>query len=219
MPARTGRQYLDGLREQEREVWLGGERVRDVTRHQGLKNGAARRRPALRHAARREMARCDDLCLAQDRRPGRPVVHHPEDPRGSRTAQRDDAGLGADHLRHDGAVAGFHERDLRRLGRGRGVLRPGPAGIRREHRALLRIHPRKRPDPDPRADQSAAQPHRLRRLQPPGRNCACRSCARPMPASSCAVPGSWRPWGRSPTRSASIRRAWRATPKATARSR
>ena len=40
MPARTGRQYLDGLREQEREVWLGGERVRDVTTHPGLKGGA-----------------------------------------------------------------------------------------------------------------------------------------------------------------------------------
>ena len=26
MPARTGQQYLAGLREQEREVWLGGER-------------------------------------------------------------------------------------------------------------------------------------------------------------------------------------------------
>ena len=40
MPARTGRQYLNGLREQEREVWLGGERVRDVTTHPGLKGGA-----------------------------------------------------------------------------------------------------------------------------------------------------------------------------------
>ncbi len=40
MPARTGRQYLAGLREQEREVWLGGERVRDVTTHPGLKGGA-----------------------------------------------------------------------------------------------------------------------------------------------------------------------------------
>ena len=40
MPARTGRQYLNGLREQEREVWLAGERVRDVTSHPGLKNGA-----------------------------------------------------------------------------------------------------------------------------------------------------------------------------------
>src|SRR6516164_3761887 len=40
MPARTGRQYLNGLREQDREVWLAGERVEDVTTHPGLKNGA-----------------------------------------------------------------------------------------------------------------------------------------------------------------------------------
>src|SRR5215831_8282883 len=40
MPVRTGRQYLEGLRSQEREVWLGGERVRDVTTHPGLANGA-----------------------------------------------------------------------------------------------------------------------------------------------------------------------------------
>ena len=40
MPARTGQQYLTGLREQEREVWLGGERVRDVTTHPGLAGGA-----------------------------------------------------------------------------------------------------------------------------------------------------------------------------------
>src|SRR5580700_8464492 len=40
MPARTGRQYLNGLREQDREVWLAGERVMDPTTHPGLKNGA-----------------------------------------------------------------------------------------------------------------------------------------------------------------------------------
>ncbi len=39
MPARTGQQYINGLREQEREVWLGGERVRDVTTHEGLAGG------------------------------------------------------------------------------------------------------------------------------------------------------------------------------------
>ena len=39
MPARTGQQYIDGLRAQEREVWLGGERVNDVTTHQGLAGG------------------------------------------------------------------------------------------------------------------------------------------------------------------------------------
>src|SRR5262245_2637839 len=40
MPARTGQQYLKGLQEQEREVWLRGERVKDVTTHPDLGNGA-----------------------------------------------------------------------------------------------------------------------------------------------------------------------------------
>jgi 4-hydroxyphenylacetate 3-monooxygenase len=40
MPVRTGRQYLAGLREQEREVWLEGERVKDPTSHPGLRGGA-----------------------------------------------------------------------------------------------------------------------------------------------------------------------------------
>jgi 4-hydroxyphenylacetate 3-monooxygenase len=40
MPARTGQQFLDGLRHQERDVWLRGERVKDVTAHPGLANGA-----------------------------------------------------------------------------------------------------------------------------------------------------------------------------------
>jgi 4-hydroxyphenylacetate 3-monooxygenase len=39
MPARTGQQYINGLKEQEREVWLGGERVKDVTTHKGLSGG------------------------------------------------------------------------------------------------------------------------------------------------------------------------------------
>src|SRR5438876_96672 len=40
MPARTGGEYLKGLQAQEREVWLRGERVKDVTTHPGLRNGA-----------------------------------------------------------------------------------------------------------------------------------------------------------------------------------
>ena len=40
MPARNGRQYLDGLRAQERALYMGGERVRDVTTHPGLASGA-----------------------------------------------------------------------------------------------------------------------------------------------------------------------------------
>ena len=40
MPARTGQQYLTGLREQQREIWFRGERVQDVTTHPGLARGA-----------------------------------------------------------------------------------------------------------------------------------------------------------------------------------
>jgi 4-hydroxyphenylacetate 3-monooxygenase len=40
MPARTGKDYLTGLREQPREIYLGGQRVHDVTTFPGLANGA-----------------------------------------------------------------------------------------------------------------------------------------------------------------------------------
>src|SRR5262247_3580306 len=39
MPARTGQEYIKGLQDQEREVWLRGERVKDVTTHPGLAHG------------------------------------------------------------------------------------------------------------------------------------------------------------------------------------
>jgi 4-hydroxyphenylacetate 3-monooxygenase len=40
MPARTGAQYLAGLRARKTEVWLRGERGTDVTTHPGLAGGA-----------------------------------------------------------------------------------------------------------------------------------------------------------------------------------
>jgi 4-hydroxyphenylacetate 3-monooxygenase len=39
MPARTGQEYIKGLQEQPREIWLQGERVDDVTTHPALRNG------------------------------------------------------------------------------------------------------------------------------------------------------------------------------------
>ena len=39
MPARTGAQYIQGLRDRSAEVWIGGERVSDVTSYPGLRNG------------------------------------------------------------------------------------------------------------------------------------------------------------------------------------
>lgn len=40
MPARTGQEYLQGLKERPPEVWVGGQRVNDVTSHPGFANGA-----------------------------------------------------------------------------------------------------------------------------------------------------------------------------------
>jgi 4-hydroxyphenylacetate 3-monooxygenase len=39
MPARTGQEYIKGLQEQPREIWLQGERIADVTSHPALRNG------------------------------------------------------------------------------------------------------------------------------------------------------------------------------------
>ena len=39
MPARTGQDYIRGLREQPREVWIDGERVKDVTTHPAFRGG------------------------------------------------------------------------------------------------------------------------------------------------------------------------------------
>jgi 4-hydroxyphenylacetate 3-monooxygenase len=39
MPARTGQQYIDGLKERPRDVWIRGEHVKDVTAHPALHNG------------------------------------------------------------------------------------------------------------------------------------------------------------------------------------
>src|SRR5215467_13643326 len=39
MPARSGADYISRLREKPAEVWLGGERIKDVTTHPALGNG------------------------------------------------------------------------------------------------------------------------------------------------------------------------------------
>ena len=39
MPARTGAQYISGLKELAPEVYMSGEKVQDVTSHPGLRNG------------------------------------------------------------------------------------------------------------------------------------------------------------------------------------
>src|SRR5690348_10466424 len=67
MPARTGKEFLQGLRD-ERQIWVGHERVRDVAGHPALAGAA--RGAAARSALRRAAA---PVCLAPDPEPGEPI--------------------------------------------------------------------------------------------------------------------------------------------------
>ncbi len=68
MPARTGREFLAGLRD-GREVWVGAERVTDVVEHPALR-GAARTVAAI-YDLQHEAA---EACLMPDPETGEPVA-------------------------------------------------------------------------------------------------------------------------------------------------
>ena len=59
MPARTGAAYLQGLRERNTEVWLGHERIRDVTAHPALQRGA--RSVAHLYDMQHDPTLCDEM--------------------------------------------------------------------------------------------------------------------------------------------------------------
>jgi len=67
MPARTGREFLQGLKD-DRRVWVGGERVRDVASHPAF-SGAARSIAAL-FDLQHEAA---SVCLMPDPETGEPI--------------------------------------------------------------------------------------------------------------------------------------------------
>ena len=89
MPARTGEQFLRGLKD-EREVWLGGEKVTDVASHPAL-SGAARSIAVvfdLQHAQA-------DRCLIPDPETGEPINVSHMIPRSREDLERRHAGLQA----------------------------------------------------------------------------------------------------------------------------
>ena len=159
MGVRSGRQYLAGLREQEREVWLGGERVRDVTTHPGSRAAPAR---SPRSTTCSAIPSLRDQMTYVSPSSGEPVGLSFIIPRTREDLERRSAMM----LNWARATCGMMGRspDFMNVtyaawAGAAEFFAQGPPGIRREHGAVLRIHPRKRPDPDPFADQSAAQPH------------------------------------------------------------
>ena len=77
MPARTGAEYIQGLQEHPREVWIDGERVEDVTTHPGLRNGVLSVAALYDMQHDPVMRRGDDFCLALHRPRRRPFLPHP----------------------------------------------------------------------------------------------------------------------------------------------
>ena len=177
MGARTGAQFLQGLRSTKRQLWLDGERVDDVTAHPALAGGArtlaGRVRPPPRLPPRVPRPRPGD---------GRAAQHRPHDPalgRRPEAAQpRADANRGG-HGRPHGADARLYEREVRELRRalarldrrgrpergGRPQHPPLPeAAGARGHRAHPHDHPphRRQVDrrPDPRQPGAAPQGRR-----------------------------------------------------------
>ena len=170
MPARTGKQYLAGLREQPREVWFRGERVKDVTTQPGLARGA-------NAIASLYDQQSDPKYRAQmtftSPRTGDPlglsfiIPRTQEDLENRRVMMLNWArstcgmmGRSPDFMNvHFAAWAGAAD-----------YFGQGKNGIRREHAALLRVYRRERSGPDPFPDQPAAQPDRLRHVQSGGRH-------------------------------------------------
>ena len=163
MGARTGEQFLDRLRKTSRVVWLGNERVDDVTTHPELA-GAAR---TLAGVFDRQHRHADE-CLIADPETGEPVsISHmiPRSDRGPEAPQpRPDPDLRGDGG-DDGAHARLHERQVRLLrgpprhlgGRGSGQRggrpEPGPVPAAPDPRGPL-AHPHDHPAHDRQGDGS-----------------------------------------------------------------
>ena len=149
---RSGEEYLESLRD-GRAVYVGGERVDDVTTHPGFRNAA-------RSYAKVFDARFDPRF--------RDLLSYEED--GARHAMyylrpRSRGGPGAPvalgrghrrlHLRHDGPLARLHRR--LRLGRrhAAGSVRQRQPALRRQPARLLRAVQARGPLPLPRGDAAA----------------------------------------------------------------
>ena len=115
MGARSGEQFLQGLRGTKRQLWLEGERVDDVTAHPALA-GAAQ---TLAGVFDRLLAFPDE-CLIAGSRDRRAAQHRAPDPALGRRSQAAQPGSGAHrrgHRRPHGSHARLHEREVRQLRR------------------------------------------------------------------------------------------------------
>ncbi len=116
MGARTGKQFLAGLRK-PREIWVGEDKVDDVVSHPAFAGAAQTLARDLRSAARSRRRLSD--AGSRDRRADQREPHDPalaSRPRSPSCLSADDRRV---HGRSDGPLTGLHERHVRRLRRAR----------------------------------------------------------------------------------------------------
>ena len=190
MGARTGEEYLKGLRRTDRELWLGDERVDDVTHapRPGRRGPGPGRclRPPARVRRRVPDARPGDRG-ARQRQP-----HDPPQQGGPAAAAPRAGPHRREHGRADGPHARLHERDVRRLrggarrlggtggpqrgGRRQPAVVPEATGSRGpladphhhppDHRPVEGQHLRRQPGAAPQGGRHGARDRRPRRAHP-----------------------------------------------------
>ena len=183
----TGAEYLDSLRD-GREVYIYGERVKDVTTHPAFRNTA--RMVARLYDALHDPKRKDKILLPTDT--GNGGMTHAffkapktldETDRRARRHRR----MGEAHLRLDGPRARLQGGVPRHARRQRRVLRSVPGRTRGAGTSSARS-----------ACPSSTTPSSIRRSTATGRRTRSATSAatwrrRPTPASSCRAPRWWRP--------------------------
>ena len=132
MPARTGQEYITGLKDRPREVWLNGERIKDVTEHPALRNGV--RSVAALYDMQHDPALREEMTFASPTT-GDPVGLSFLIPKTIDDLVRrrgNDVQVGLGQLWNDGPVPRLHELHLHGVGRVGELFRPwtGPSSSR-----------------------------------------------------------------------------------------
>jgi hypothetical protein len=110
MPARTGEEYITGLRERAAEVYICGEQVKDVTTHPAFRNGV-RTLASLYDMQHDPTLRDAMTYMSPTTETGWGSLSLSRAPSRTGAAAYDDGPLGAGHLRHDGPEPGLYERE------------------------------------------------------------------------------------------------------------
>ena len=140
MPARTGQEYITGLKERPREVWLNGERIKDVTTHPALCNGVES--VAALYDMQHDPSLREEMTFASPST-GDPVGLSFMIPKTVDDLVRRREMMTRWAWASCGMMGAFprlHELDIFGMGRVCRLLRPGPARVQEEHGQLPRVH-------------------------------------------------------------------------------